>query len=132
MGLNISAAPSTDPLRVRNINLTCEPWSTGFGRYNRPPVSETVCNLPLRQPSEERTTAGVFSAKEIRGGRAGRSGGKYGMGIRANMERKAEKREITEGPVGPECSRQKRRQSVLEGPGSSIANRCNALSVSAS
>src|SRR5271155_3420597 len=70
MGPNISAAPRTDPLRVRNINFTREPCSRGFDRESKPPVREMICNLPgTRRPSWKRRTAGVASAKHVRGER---------------------------------------------------------------
>jgi hypothetical protein len=67
MGLNISAAPSTGALLVRNINLTREPCPRRFDKQSKPPVREMTCNLPgVQRPSSNRRTAGVVSASHAR------------------------------------------------------------------
>src|SRR5260370_28053452 len=66
MGCNISAAPSTSPLRIRNINFASEPRSKGKGleSQSNPPVTERTCNLAgTQRPLLKRRTATVVSAK---------------------------------------------------------------------
>jgi hypothetical protein len=76
-GLSISAAPSTIPDPVRNINFALHPASTGRARESNPPVRETTLNLPgMRRPSLSRRTAVVGSAKCARVARGGRDGGR--------------------------------------------------------
>src|SRR5229473_4950190 len=103
MGLNISAAPSTDPPQVRNISFTRQPCSRGSGKQSKPPVREITCNLPgTRWPSWHRSTAGVVSAKHVRGARREACGkGKYVMGC---IKYVADSRGMGDyGRTGPAC-----------------------------
>src|SRR5579864_6436022 len=70
MAPNISAAPSTGPLSVRNITLMRVPRIRGFDKRRRPPVEEMTSRLPVTEsPPWRRITVGVYSVGRIRGAR---------------------------------------------------------------
>src|SRR5437660_1994157 len=95
-GLSISATPSTEPARVKNMSLATPPWRRGRGTDSNPPVTEITCRVPAaRPPSLNLSTTGVTSGNLVRSARRVADCGRYG--IHHDYGHDSQQKQLTEG-----------------------------------